>query len=149
MSTKNSANAKTKNAEVKNESAKIEKINVNSIIAGLADVDVKEKNSLSRKGLYRYSESELQEIAKDKDVSKKIRNTSRRKTDNFLNQIALFLKQNNLESATEKAKSFIEYYKERFLLNDFSLDSVRESSSLSEYEVKVYSASLTFCKTII
>lgn len=157
MSTKN-ANAKTANkvtattktankAENKKDVA-IQKINMETLINSLQNVEIKEKNSLSRKGLYKYSEDELQKIAKDKDESKKIRNSSRRKTDNFLSQIALKLKQKDLEGAKSLAKSFNEYYAERFLLNDFSTDSVRESASLSDHERQIYSVSLQYASSI-
>lgn len=126
-----------------------DKINIDALAASLEGINLKPKNILSRKGIYKYSEDEIKEMDADGGkLQKKIRNTARRKTDAFLSNIALSLKAKDVETATTEAKKFVEYYKERFILNDFSLDSVRESSSLSATETLIYSVALKFASEI-
>ena len=139
------ANVNVETANVPN----LEKINIDAFATQLEGVSIKEKNTISRKGLYKYSSEEMAEIKKDGgELSKKIRNQARRKTDAFLSNIALKLKAKDVEGAKSVAGEFIEYYKERFILNDFTLDSVRESKSLSDTERIIYSIALKFASEI-
>jgi len=147
MSTKNqNKTEKIVKAEVK-ESANLDALNLNDLIAKAKEITVKEKGeNLTRASLYRYSETEIAEIKKDKDHGKKIRNQIRRQTDFFMHKIAGAAKRAELENVKTLSAEFTKFYKERFLRNDFSVNSVRELKSLDENSAAVYTLSMQIVK---
>lgn len=145
MSTKSNKNNQT---AVKNvETANLDALNLNALIAQAEAITIKEKgDNLTRASLYRYSEDEIKEIKADKDKGKKIRNQIRRQTDFYMHKIAGAAKRKEIENLKTLSADFTEFYKERFLRNDFTVNSIRELKSLDENSATVYTLSMQIVK---
>lgn len=133
------------NASKKAEQKETTTIDLSKILENVANLDFKEKgNNLSRASLYKYSESELLQIKADKDEGKKIRNKARKRCDFFL--FAICGKAKRGEDLTQILSEFHAFYAERFLRNDFSIQSVREESSLDETQKIIFTTAFEIIK---
>jgi hypothetical protein len=120
-------------------------INLDEIIAKANSAVVKEKNSLSRASLYKYSEEELLNIKRDKDEGKKLRNKIRKDVDRYMSNILGKARRKD-ETLIETIDEFKAFYEGRFLRNDFSLSSLREEKSLDENSRLIFTTALEIIK---
>lgn len=67
--------------------------------------------------------------------TKKERSQLRRQRDSFIKSILRYNEEKNLEKRNEKIEEFKAFYKEKYLLNDYSLGSLSQSPMKSSNEI--------------
>ena len=121
----NVKNANAKKTTTKNQVAKkdeIVKINLSKFSKAL-ESKIIERKSTERITLYKYPNTFTKEQINAKQ-GKQFRSKLRTKLNNFTNNIFLFAKQNRVSELKTEIKNFDSFYKENYLLNDYSLNSL-------------------------
>jgi hypothetical protein len=131
---------KTANAEVK-------KSDINSLSAILEaqknkiNFEEKEKNSTSTKDKNFIYKFQLLDNKLTEKESKKLRSKMRRNLSNIINEIII---DNRKETNLKNVSKFIEFYKENYIVNDFTVKSITNSSE--ENKKSEIEFVLTLCK---
>lgn len=108
----------------------------------LAKITITDPNSLSgnRVRMYRFNTliegyddmEEKERKVKEKLMRKKIRKTR----NNFFNQVLFLFKSENQKELKGAIKSFMEFYKETYLVNDLTLSSIVDSRTDKDMVIK-------------
>lgn len=124
MSQVKNANANVKKIapQKKIQKDEIVKINLSKFSKALENKII-ERKSTERITLYKYPSEFTKEQINAKQ-GKQFRSKLRTKLNNFTNNIFLFAKQNRVDELKTEIKNFDSFYKENYLLNDYSLSSL-------------------------
>ena len=87
--------------------------------------NIKQKKETSRDKLYK------------NDVDKKQRQILRKKRNNFIDNIILFHSLKNDVELKKEINLFDKFYKENYLLNDYSINSIMQNNSDNDTKIKV------------
>lgn len=107
--------------KVENKTANLDKVNLSKFAEKLSKVEVKEKKKKSL--LYKYPEG-FTEAMINSDEGKRFRSKCRTALKRFCNNIFVFAKINSVEKLKAEISAFKIFYKENYLVNDFSLNSL-------------------------
>jgi hypothetical protein len=146
MSTIQKETKVSKDAKKVNE---VSKINLSKFADQLSKIEVKEKRK--RETMYKYPDS-FSEKDINSEKGKKHRNHLRSLRNRFANNILAFAKQSQVNKSFDskvllnEVKSFDAFYKENYLLNDYSFKSL--SQSKDEMKEKNISLFLSILKDL-
>lgn len=87
--------------------------------------NIKQKKESSRDKLYK------------NEVDKKQRQILRKKRNNFIDNIILFHSLKNEVELKKEINLFDKFYKENYLLNDYSINSIMQNNSDNDTKIKV------------
>lgn len=113
----------SKNEDVKVKNNEIVKINLSKFTKQL-ESKILEKKSNERTTLYKYPIEFTKADVNNKKIGGKFRANKRNRLSTFVNNILLFTKHNRLEDLLAEIKLFDTFYKEFYLVNDYSLTSL-------------------------
>jgi hypothetical protein len=126
-------NAKKENLNLEKKEG-LKEINLSKFSKSLESIQIKEKKEKGESNLYRIPEEikKLSYLQKSEEM-KKFRGLMRRKRDGIFNNILFFAKGRKIEELKKEIAIFEKFYKENYLINDFSIFSIsnKEDSSLS------------------
>jgi hypothetical protein len=126
----------------------MEKLNFNFGTIDLDSINVSaiEKKTEKRKSIYKYSD-EIEASADHKELKKKFRKTIRPASMKHALLVFKAIKENNVSAFNESKKSFLEFYTNNFLVNDFSFESFSQVSiKESPQEHSIYTIVLSALK---
>jgi len=107
-----------------------------SLMTELAKITIKDKQVNSNSGMFRFNTliDNFDTLSKEekKKLTKPLRRKLRNKRDNLLISIVKQFKANDLKELKKTIKEFNIFYKESYLLNDYSINSIARSSSDKE-----------------
>ena len=87
--------------------------------------NIKQKKETSRDKLYK------------NEVDKKQRQILRKKRNNFIDNVILFHSLKNEVELKKEINLFDKFYKENYLLNDYSINSIMQNNSDNDTKIKV------------
>jgi hypothetical protein len=112
--------------DAKKKTENLQKINLSKFADKLKDVKEQILNS-AKSTIYNYPEILTPLDIKGK-LGKQFRSKQRNKIEKFANNITVFAKFNKLEDLKNEIKNFDINYKENYKINDYSLQSISQSS---------------------
>lgn len=120
----------------------VSKINLSKFAEQLSKIEVKEKKK--RETMYKYPEG-FTEKDINSEKGKQYRNKCRNIRNRFANNILSFAKQNevlkgkfDVSKLTNEVKEFNKFYKETYLLNDYSFKSISQAKEEDEKELVLF-----------
>jgi hypothetical protein len=104
----------------------VSKLNFDDLKEKLNKVELKEKKRKER--LYIYPENFTEKMINEKE-GKQFRAKQRNKIKTFANNISLNAKFNKIEELKKEVENFVVYYKERYRINDFTINSISQKDA--------------------
>ena len=102
----------------------LDNVNFESLIKEVSK-NIKQKKETSKEKLYKI------------EVDKKQRQILRKKRNKFIDNILFFYTQKQNKELENEIKEFEKFYKETYLLNDYSDNSIMQNNSDNETKIKV------------
>lgn len=118
-----------KKESIKNES-KIENLDLQNLRNKLANIKVKETNSTNNAKMYKFESLNLGE-AKEKSLRSKYRKIC----NTFANNIIKYFQKENEIELKKEIKNFNKFYLETYILNDYSIVSIRRNNRDKDIEL--------------
>ena len=118
---------KTKNIEVLEKKENLTKINLSKFKNEL-EKKVLENTKKDKQLLYIYPDELNTKEKINSLLGKKFRQNTRNKLERFSNNIFIYAKTENIESLKKEIEDFKIFYKERFVKNDFTKESLSSST---------------------
>ena len=111
------------------------------------------KKSSKASYIYKYPENySILDISMKGGLGEKFRRETRNKRDTFLNNVSITFKQYQnksviLEDVLNEVRTFINFYKENYTINDFSVRSISDKPNAIKDEI--YKVQLDIVKTFV
>ena len=102
----------------------LDNVNFESLIKEVSK-NIKQKKETSKEKLYKI------------EVDKKQRQILRKKRNKFIDNVLFFYTQKQSKELENEIKEFEKFYKETYLLNDYSDNSIMQNNSDNETKIKV------------